>query len=166
MWSLERYSRLNRPNDLRRTWKGDLLEAGVDLATVQKMAGHASASTTGRYDRRDHLVQRKAAGQLLGPYGPLISRPQAGRLCPLRIGYLPWMTGLPSACLLAARVGAAEPLWSVGIDRVGRPAIARGGLGGRTHIERFDRFKRDQQDSSWVATLPNEYKWAWLTPDA
>jgi site-specific recombinase XerD len=56
------------PHDLRRTWTGDLLEAGVDLATVQKMAGHASVSTTGRYDRRDHGVQRKAAGQLLVPY--------------------------------------------------------------------------------------------------
>jgi site-specific recombinase XerD len=56
------------PHDLRRTWTGDLLEAGVDLATVQKMAGHASVSTTGRYDRRDHTVQRKAAGQLQVPY--------------------------------------------------------------------------------------------------
>ena len=56
------------PHDLRRTWTGDLLDAGVDLATVQKMAGHASVSTTGRYDRRDHGVHRKAAGQLLVPY--------------------------------------------------------------------------------------------------
>ena len=48
--------------DLRRTWTGDLLEAGVDLATVQKMAGHASVSTTGKYDRRDHVVQLRAAG--------------------------------------------------------------------------------------------------------
>jgi site-specific recombinase XerD len=56
------------PHDLRRTWIGDLLDLGVDLATVQKMAGHASASTTGRYDRRDHAVQRKAASQLLVPY--------------------------------------------------------------------------------------------------
>jgi integrase len=56
------------PHDLRRTWTGDLLEAGVDLATVQKMAGHASVSTTGKYDRRDPGVQRTAAGQLNVPY--------------------------------------------------------------------------------------------------
>jgi site-specific recombinase XerD len=49
------------PHDLRRTYTGDLLEAGVDLATVQKMAGHASISRTGRYDRRDRGVQRTVA---------------------------------------------------------------------------------------------------------
>src|SRR5207237_10620521 len=49
------------PRDLRRTWIGDLLDLGVDLATVQKMAGHASASTTAGYDRRDRGVQRRAA---------------------------------------------------------------------------------------------------------
>jgi site-specific recombinase XerD len=53
---------------LRRTWIGDLVDLGVDLATVQKMAGHASASTTGRYDRRDRGVQRRAA--LYVPYVP------------------------------------------------------------------------------------------------
>jgi integrase len=56
------------PHDLRRTWIGDLLDLGVDLATVQKMAGHASASTTGRYDRRDRGVQRRAASRLHVPY--------------------------------------------------------------------------------------------------
>ena len=58
------------PHDLRRTWTGDLLEAGVDLATVHKMAGHASVLTTGKYDRRDHGVQRRAA-----PGGPKVSSP-------------------------------------------------------------------------------------------
>jgi hypothetical protein len=38
---------------------------------VQKMAGHASASTTGRYDHRDRGSQRRAAGLLQVPYsGP------------------------------------------------------------------------------------------------
>jgi integrase len=65
---LQAQIRVPAPHDLRRTWIGDLLDLGVDLVTVQKMAGHASASTTGRYDRRDHSVQRKAAGQLHVPY--------------------------------------------------------------------------------------------------
>src|SRR6202011_6190521 len=56
------------PHDLRRTWIGDLLDLGVDLATVQKMAGHASASTTAGYDRRDQGVQRRAAVLLEVPY--------------------------------------------------------------------------------------------------
>jgi site-specific recombinase XerD len=56
------------PHDLRRTWTGDLLEAGVDLATVQKMAGHASLSTTGKYYRGDRTVQRKASASVHVPY--------------------------------------------------------------------------------------------------
>jgi integrase-like protein len=57
-----------RGRDLSSSELQSLLEAGVDLATVQKMAGHASVSTTGRYDRRDQTVQRKAASQLHVPY--------------------------------------------------------------------------------------------------
>jgi site-specific recombinase XerD len=53
---------------LGRTWTGDLLEAGVYLATVQKMAGHASLSTTGKYYRRDRTVQRKASASVHVPY--------------------------------------------------------------------------------------------------
>lgn len=56
------------PHDRRRTRTGDLLEADVDLATVQKMVGPALVSTTGRYGRRITRVQRKAAAQLLVPY--------------------------------------------------------------------------------------------------
>ncbi len=45
-----------------------MLDLGVDPVTVQKMAGRASASTTGRYDRRDQGVQRRAAALLHVPY--------------------------------------------------------------------------------------------------
>jgi integrase len=58
------------PHDLRRTWTGNLLDAGVDLSTVQKMAGHASPATTARYDRRGRATQRWAASQLHVPYVP------------------------------------------------------------------------------------------------
>jgi hypothetical protein len=41
---------------------------------VQKMAGHASASTTGRYDRRGRGVQRRAAALLNVPYRTFIGQ--------------------------------------------------------------------------------------------
>ncbi len=47
---------------------GDLLQAKVDLATVQQMAGHASPLTTVRYDRRGDEARREAVEHLHFPY--------------------------------------------------------------------------------------------------
>ncbi|MCW2901742.1 MAG: integrase family protein [Streptosporangiaceae bacterium] len=54
-------------HDFRRTHTGDLLDAGVDLATAQRLLGHASPMTTAAYDRRPGRAARAAADRLVLP---------------------------------------------------------------------------------------------------
>ncbi|TMR92588.1 site-specific integrase [Nonomuraea basaltis] len=56
-----------RAHDFRRTFIGELLDAGVDLATAQALVGHSSPATTARYDRRPEKTRRAAVNRLRLP---------------------------------------------------------------------------------------------------
>jgi integrase/recombinase XerD len=55
------------PHSYRRGCITAMLDAGVDVFTVQKLAGHADAVTTARYDRRGEGARRRATAALRLP---------------------------------------------------------------------------------------------------
>lgn len=53
-----------RPHDLRRTFATRMFEAGADINVVRQAMGHASISTTQRYDKRDQSVIERFASRI------------------------------------------------------------------------------------------------------
>lgn len=56
------------PHDFRRSMISTLLDRGVDLVTVSKIAGHSRTDTSKRYDRRGEEVKQRAAEKIHFPF--------------------------------------------------------------------------------------------------
>lgn len=54
-------------HDFRRTFISDRLDDGVDLETVQRMAGHQDVKMTASYSRRPERLQQEAAARVRLP---------------------------------------------------------------------------------------------------
>jgi integrase/recombinase XerD len=57
-----------RPHDARRTYIGENLDAGTDIATVADLVGHADIRTTRLYDKRNGRRMAEAVAKLPDPF--------------------------------------------------------------------------------------------------